>query len=110
MIRNLTYYYRLISYKFSLQGEDNDATYRGSAVFHDGKDISRFNIDDIAEGYPTITNIKLSERQLKLKERELRKLKMLKEKAKTEREEYKDKNRGSVWQIFKFKAKATSSS
>jgi hypothetical protein len=52
----------------------NDATYRGSAVFHDGKDISRFNIDDIAEGYPTITNIKLSERQLKLKERELRKL------------------------------------
>jgi hypothetical protein len=35
---------------------------------------------------------------------------MLKEKAKTEREEYKDKSRGSVWQIFKFKAKATGSS
>lgn len=104
MIKNLAYYYRLISYKLSLEGEDNDDAYSGHSIYHNGKTVNQFTIDGVAEGYPTITNVKLSKKQMKLKERELENLQKLKEMAKTEREGYKDGKRKPLWSTTKKKA------
>lgn len=103
MIKNLAYYYRLISYKLSLEGEDNDDAYNGHSVYHNGKNVSQFSMDGIVEGYPTITNVKLSKKQMKLKERELEKLQKLKEKAQTERDEYKVGKQKTIWPASKKK-------
>ena len=85
MLKNLKYYLRLLSYKMSLEGEDSDNTYQGQSVIHDGAGKTYFDINDLPDGYPEITNIKLSPRQKKLKERDLAELAQLRDNAKAER-------------------------
>jgi nucleosome binding factor SPN SPT16 subunit len=85
MLKNLKYYYHLLAYKLSLEGEDSDNTYQGQMPYHTGHGKSYFNMSDLEEGYPQITNIKMSPRQQKLKERELAELAKMREKAREER-------------------------
>lgn len=87
MLKNLHYYYRLLMYKLSLEGEDSDTTYEGNMPFHSGFNKGYFNINDVPEGYPEITNVKLTRRQQRLKEKELEELATLKQSAKSERQQ-----------------------
>ena len=88
MLKNLQYYYRLAMYKLSLEGEDNDSSYEAKIPFHNGVEKQYFDINNLPDGYPTITNVKLSPRQQKLKDIELERLASLKAKAKEERTKY----------------------
>ena len=88
MLKNLQYYYRLAMYKLSLEGEDNDSSYEAQIPFHNGIEKQYFDINNLPDGYPTITNVKLSPRQKKLRDLELERLASLKAKAKEERTKY----------------------
>ncbi len=98
MYKIFQYYFRFIMYKLSLEGEDKDTSYAGSSPWHNGHKKQYFDLNELPEGYPEITNIKLNQKQRKLKERELESLALLKASA--------DDERNRIKASFKKKKKA----